>query len=105
MAEVVGGRHVKSSILRSHREKGGGKLEEMMVCAKTHSSECVCVCIQKLQFLVYVIYIYMGFPGGLNGKEFTCNARDLDSIPIHTYVYKYKTLVSKVTTYICGCEC
>ena len=47
----------------------------------------------------------MGFPGGLNGKEFTCNARDLDSIPIHTYVYKYKTLVSKVTTYICGCEC
>ena len=23
----------------------------------------------------------MGFPGGLDGKEFTCNVGDLDSIP------------------------
>ena len=39
---------------------------------------CVCVCV-----CVYA-YIYtqkMGFPGGSAGKEPTCNARDLGSIP------------------------
>ena len=25
--------------------------------------------------------VFMGFPGGLDGKEFTCNVGDLDSIP------------------------
>ena len=24
----------------------------------------------------------LGFPGGLDGKEFTCNVRDLGSIPV-----------------------
>ena len=27
------------------------------------------------------MYIYVGFPGGSNGKEFTCNAGDRGSIP------------------------
>ena len=27
------------------------------------------------------IYIYLGFPGGLDGKESTCNAGDPGSIP------------------------
>ena len=116
MEEVVGSRYAKSSVLGSHREKGGSKLEEMMMCAQTHSSECVCVCVcMYIKTLVYSLCnIYMGFPGGLNGKESTCNARDLGSIPLHTYVYKYKTLVSKVKKkiiyiyiyiYICVCEC
>ena len=25
--------------------------------------------------------VFMGFPGGLDGKEFACNVGDLDSIP------------------------
>ena len=33
--------------------------------------------------IVYLCLSYpqMGFPGGSNGKEFSCNARDLGSIP------------------------
>ena len=27
------------------------------------------------------IYIFLGFPGGSDGKESACNARDPDSIP------------------------
>ena len=30
---------------------------------------------------VIYIYIYIGFPGGLDGKESTCNAGDLDLFP------------------------
>ena len=29
----------------------------------------------------FLLYLFMGFPGGLDGKESTCNAGDLVSIP------------------------
>ena len=31
--------------------------------------------------ILYIMYIYMGFPRGSAGKESTCNAGDLSSIP------------------------
>ena len=35
-----------------------------------------------VQFYIYMyFYIYKGFPGSSAGKEFTCNAGDLGSIP------------------------
>ena len=32
-------------------------------------------------FVVRIIDVAMGFPGGLNSKESTCNARDMGSVP------------------------
>ena len=32
-------------------------------------------------YILYTLYVYMGFPGGSDGKESTCNAGDPGSIP------------------------
>ena len=32
-------------------------------------------------YLYIYIHIYLGFPGGSDGKEYACNAGDLGSIP------------------------
>ena len=32
-------------------------------------------------FVYYIMYLRMGFPGVLAGKEYACNAGDLGSIP------------------------
>ena len=34
-----------------------------------------------LKILVFLIYIYVGFPGGSDGKASACNAEDPGSIP------------------------
>ena len=34
-----------------------------------------------IYFILSFIYIYMGFPGGSDGKESVCNAGDLGLIP------------------------
>ena len=33
-------------------------------------------------YILYTLYVYMGFPGGSDGKESTCNAEDPGSIPV-----------------------
>ena len=38
---------------------------------------CCCVYIH----LCIHLYVYMGFPGGSDGKEFACNVGDLGSVP------------------------
>ena len=37
--------------------------------------------VVKFQLYSIVVVIYIGFPGGSDGKESGCNAGDLDSIP------------------------
>ena len=44
------------------------------------SSLCHTAASHQLAVLHMVMYVW-GFPGGSSGKEFTCNARDLGSIP------------------------
>ena len=34
-----------------------------------------------MAYLYIYIHIYLGFPGGSDGKEYACNAGDLGSIP------------------------
>ena len=42
----------------------------------------MCVCVIYILFVyMSVIYIYIGFPGGSDGKESTCNAGDLGLFP------------------------
>ena len=40
-----------------------------------------CVYINYIVFFKIIITYYLGFPGGSDGKESTCNAVDLGSIP------------------------
>ena len=35
----------------------------------------------QLLYIIYTLYVYMGFPDGSDGKESTCNAGDPGSIP------------------------
>ena len=41
---------------------------------------CVCVCVCVYTYIHTYIHIDMGFPGGSDGKESTCNVGDLGSI-------------------------
>ena len=67
--------------------------------------QCVCVTVCTKTLVFSLCNIFMGSPGGLNGKESTRHARDLGLIPIHIYVHIYQISVSKVTTHIYVCEC
>ena len=51
----------------------------MGMCVCVYVCMCVCVCIYI--YVCVCVYIYMGFPGGSDDKESTCNAGDLDLIP------------------------
>ena len=42
---------------------------------------CVCVCVCVSVSVCIINLLYMGFPGGSNSKESTCNAGDSGSIP------------------------
>ena len=39
------------------------------------------MCVYIYVYIYIYIYIYMGFSGGSNGKQSTCNAGDPGSIP------------------------
>ena len=44
--------------------------------------ETISILIEKYRFeYTLYVYIYVGFPGGSDGKESAFNAGDLDSIP------------------------